>query len=258
MRRLLHQVSALLKGGESQVPMKRFPSKTNSLRALKRLGVEFGTVLDVGVHEQTPELRLEFPQLRHLLFEPASEFFPKIQENYAGTNYELIPAAVSNTDGDGRLKKVSIDGGDVSHSSLVWGDMDADVTVETIRLDTFLKARNEPKPYLLKVDVDGFELPILEGAEGIWDDISCIIVEATQTTFLQRMEFIVSRGFQLFDIIDTCYYYGVFSQSDLVFVSQKVVDKLPRLRPWETEPFTWDQWEPVAGLENLVNNPSES
>jgi FkbM family methyltransferase len=233
--------------------MNRFPSKSNSLHFLKSLGVEIGTVLDVGTHEQTPELRLAFPAQRHILFEPAEEFYPAIAKHYEGLNYELVKAAVSNSDGVGRLKKTAIDGGDVSHSTLVWGDSASDTDVATIRLDTFLQARNEPKPYLLKIDVDGFEIPILEGTEGAWGDIDCVIIEATQVTFLERLQFVISRGFRLFDIVDQCYYSGVFSQADLVFVADRVFQRNAALRPWETQEFAWSKWIPVASFESSIN-----
>ncbi|POO48792.1 FkbM family methyltransferase [Agrobacterium rosae] len=235
--------------------MARFPSKTNALAYMREIGIQFGTILDIGTHAETAELRNAFPNNRHLLFEPAEEFFPKISHNYAGMDYELIPLAVSDIDGIGRLKKTSIDGGDVSHSTLVYAE-DADqpmvIDVKTVRLDTFLTEREEPKPYLLKVDVDGFEVPILRGAERIWQDIDCIIVEATAETMAERLQYIAERGFQLFDIVDQCYYSGVFSQADLIFVSRRLREKNPRLRPWQTEEFNWKKWLPVSDYERLI------
>lgn len=50
--------------------MIRFPSKANMLHFLREAQVSVGTVIDVGAHEQTVELREQFPDLRHILFEP--------------------------------------------------------------------------------------------------------------------------------------------------------------------------------------------
>jgi len=246
--------------------MHRFPSKMNALQQLVDFDVSFGSIIDVGTHAEIPELRQVFPHNRHVLFEPASEFFPRIAANYAGLNWELIPVAVSDTDGEGSLRKSSIDGSEISHSKLEAsmtpdlalreGDLDV-CRVRTVRLDTFFKTRNEPKPYLLKIDVDGFEIPILRGAEGILDDVDCIVIEATMDTFFERFEFIARRGFQLFDIVDQCYYGGVFSQADLVFVSNRLRKSNPRLRPWETESFAWEKWVPVANYETFVPKAEE-
>ncbi len=247
--------------------MRRFPSKSNALRHLNAIGLKFGTIIDVGTHAETPELRIAFPHHRHVLFEPASEFFPKIATNYAGMNWELVPVAVSNADGQGRLEKIAISDGEISHSKLRIGDASAAdlklegqglgiIDIPTVRLDTFFRNRDEPKPYLVKIDVDGFEMPILQGAEGIWQDIDCVIIEATADTFVERLQFVMSKGFHIFDMIDQCYYAGVFSQMDIVLVSDRARRELPRLRPWETEEFAWNKWVPVANYEALL--PKES
>ncbi|MBY0611197.1 MAG: FkbM family methyltransferase [Beijerinckiaceae bacterium] len=249
--------------------MFRFPSKTNALAFLNSIGVEFGSILDVGTHAETPELRAAFPTKRHILFEPAEEFFPRIAANYSGLNFELVPVAVSDVDGVGRLRKVAISDNEISHSMLDFSpeNPEADAAspvktlgrsdIKTIRLDTFMKHRTDPQPYLLKIDVDGYEVPILRGAEGIWDRIDCVIIEATADTFLERFQEVAKHGFHLFDIIETCYYAGVFSQADLVFVSDRLRRANPRLRPWETESFAWEKWVPITSYEGLARAGSQ-
>ncbi len=241
--------------------MKRFPSKTNVLQFLKSSGVTFGSIIDVGTHAETRELRIAFPELRHVLFEPAPEFFEKIEANYAGMNWVLAPVAVSDTDGTGILQKISVDGGEVTHSKLLAyasqvvgteAQRLGIVSIPTTRLDTYFKENREPAPFLLKIDVDGFEMPILRGAEGIWDQIDCVIVEATHTTILDRMTYICQKNFHLMDIIDQCYYGGMFSQVDLVFVSERLRQSNAALRPWETLEFSWDKWIPVANYERFL------
>jgi hypothetical protein len=111
--------------------------------------------------------------------------------------------------------------------------------------------RDDERPYLVKVDVDGYELPILRGAEEIWDDISVLIVEAPLDQFVERLNFVTSRGFRLFDIVDQCYYYDMFSQADLVFIAERYMD-IPALRPWQTRAFSWDGWVPIASFEPVV------
>lgn len=228
-----------------------FPAKMNSLRRLKAAGLQIGTVLDVGAHEQTLELRVELPNVKHVLFEPAEDFHAKIHENYAGMDYELVPLAISNRDGVGSLKKFDIDGGGVSHSTLVDPTVSGASSVVTQRLDTFLGTRYYPGPFLLKIDVDGYEVPILESLGSFCAQVACVIMEATKDTFVERLTALASRGFQLIDIVDVCYYAGVFSQADLICVSSEVA-ATPALRPWETVEFSWKNWVPVAGFESLV------
>jgi FkbM family methyltransferase len=232
--------------------MHRFPSKKNALTFLRESGVDVGTVIDVGTHAETLDLREVFHDKRHILFEPADEFFPAIKKNYEGMDYELAPLAVSNADGVANLRKISIDGGEISHSKIEFGDDPGLVEVPTVRLDTFLRGRDDLKPYLVKIDVDGFEMPILEGIGASWADVSCVIVEATQTTFADRLNYVLGQGFQLFDIVDQCYYGGVFAQADIILVANRLWQN-PRLRPWETLEFAWDHWVPIASFEGLVN-----
>jgi len=229
--------------------MVRFPSKTNTLRFLREAGVPVGTVIDIGVEQETHELRQVFPDRRHILFEPVAEFHEAIRRNYAGMDYFLVPAAASDEVGTGRLHKFAIEGKEVTHARLVEGSNEEKLeTVATLRLDNFLKGRNELKPYLLKLDVDGSELPVMRGCEGIWDDIGCVVIEVNAFNIAERLNFLIAKDFRLFDIVDQCYYYGLFVQADFVFVANKLMDN-ENLKPWETRKFSWEGWLPVANLE---------
>ena len=234
---------------DPSIPAQRstFPCKENAIRRLIKQGLQINTVIDVGVHQDTPELRLGLPDKRHLLFEPVKSFHPSIITNYQGLNYLLVDAAVSNVDGDGWLEEKAIDGGSaITHASLSTSENHSSLKpVKIVRLDTFLSTRKEPGPYLLKIDVDGLEIAVLDSSDGIWNDISCIIIEATRETIVERLNFISQRGFTLFDIVDQCYYYDVFSQVDLIFISNETMKK-PDFRPWETQPFSWSKWQRVT------------
>jgi FkbM family methyltransferase len=232
--------------------MVRFPSKTNTLRFLREAEVPAKTIIDVGAHEETIELRQAFPNLRHILFEPASEFHDALRTNYAGMDYVLVPAALSDQEGTGYLEKRAILSDKVTHAIMVDGTGEGPFDkVPTMRLDSFMNNRDEPKPYLLKLDVDGYEMPIMRGSEGIWDDVSCVVVEVTVPSFAERMNFILSKGFRLFDIVDQCYKNDMFWQADLVFVAEKFMQN-PILRRCETEKFSWEQWVQIASFEEAV------
>lgn len=229
--------------------MKRFPSKFNALATLRNLGVEIGTVLDVGVHEQTPELIAAFGDKRHILFEPVSNFHPMIARNYDGVSCEIVEAGVSNFDGTARLERHIQESGEITHSQIITSVSRDDLPeLPIVRLDTFMMARTETKPYLVKIDVDGVEQEIIEGCRDILQDVAVIIVETTQRNFIDRINILTGLGFHLFDIVDTVYYYGVFHQADLVMVSPQVME-LEGMRPWETRPFDWSQSVHVAMYE---------
>jgi hypothetical protein len=89
------------------------------LRFLRGVGIPVGTIIDVGAREETLESRQAFPDLRHILFEPASEFHDALRTNYASMDYVLVPAALSDQEGRGYLCKIAIGGNKISHSWLV-------------------------------------------------------------------------------------------------------------------------------------------
>jgi FkbM family methyltransferase len=165
----------------------RYPSKADMLRFLRGAGIPVGTIIDVGARKETLELRQAFPDLRHILFEPASEFHDELRTNYASMDYVLVPAALSDEEGRGYLRKIAIDDNKISHSWLVDEASDGSLeTVTTMRLDSFMSTRDDAKPYLLKLDVDGLEIPIMQGSEGIWDDVSCVILELSITATIME------------------------------------------------------------------------
>lgn len=122
-------------------------------------------IVDVGLHEGrfSQEALRQRPQARVIGFEPAKSMQPRLAAAFAGTSrVEWLCYAVSNSRGH-------VDFCDSSDgcSSLV-GDQrpGADMyRVETIRLDDFADERGLSKIELLKIDAEGYDLPVLEGAE---------------------------------------------------------------------------------------------
>ena len=154
----------------TKVESKRFPSKRDSLRILRKLGVDFGCVVDVGVQSCTQELIDVFPDIRHFLFEPVPNYLSSIRKKYENIDYEIFQVAVSDTDGLGELNIRSADSsGNVTHSHVDYGqDMgrpesvrgtDVEkISVPLVRLSSIIREQDLPAPILLKIDVDGHEL----------------------------------------------------------------------------------------------------
>ena len=221
-------------------------TKKESLERLLAAGLRIEAVLDVGVMRETWELREVFPSVKHYLFEPVREFYDEIRANYADIDYELVEIAASDVTGTGNLATKSIFGGEVSHSTLF--DEGAGVppghlasSTPTQRLDDFDRARNLPSDLLLKVDVDGAELKVLGGATGLFPKVSCVVVEASRSSFAPRVQFLTDYGYALVDIVDLCYYRGFFHQCDLIFLKKEMLSE-PRFDPWQQGPFESAAW----------------
>jgi FkbM family methyltransferase len=182
-----------LGGGPKITAADRIPTKLSSLKLLRKGGLRVGTVIDVGVQNETRELTEAFPDKKHLLFEPVIENNEHIKKNYAQIDYELINVAASDKDGEG-LIEVHTHGGSQYTSSLIEPHERVTVNLPHLegyfvtpvahrripqaKLDTIIRKGAYEKPYLLKLDVDGIELKILQGASETLKDTSCVIIEA--------------------------------------------------------------------------------
>jgi FkbM family methyltransferase len=193
--------------------------KQQTLAVLRQRQVPVATVIDVGVLDGTPELLEAYPDRLHLLFEPVAEFAPMIEQRYAHVPHHLVQAAVSESSGETSLSVRSMFGGTgVSHSFMVDQPDAESRTVPKVSLDDWLRSAGIPGPYLLKIDVDGYEMRVLRGAVETLKNTSIVIVEATADDLIERVSFVQEADFKLFDLTEPCYYDDGFWQCDAVLI----------------------------------------
>jgi FkbM family methyltransferase len=188
------------------------------------VGFRPATVIDVGVANGTPGLIETFPDAQHILVEPLIEFEPVLKTLAQRPNVRYVLAAAGRAAGELTLHVNSsfLDG-----SSLFAEDGVAATprVVPIIRLDDL----GLTGPFLLKVDVQGAEIEVLEGAGKILEAAELVILEvslfrfmAEAPDFTDAILFMRSRGFVTYDIfggrlrpLD-----GALAQVDLVFVRE--------------------------------------
>ncbi len=205
----------------------RGPIKNQALRILTNRGIRIGTVLDVGVLTGTPELIAHFPQALHMLFEPVVEFNPQIEQAYSRLAHEIVNAAISDVTGETLLEMyhvVDVPGHGFSHSNVTSQPTAgrAHRTVPGTTLDDFLRDRELPEPYLLKIDIDGHELAAIAGAAETLKKCAVVIVEATIHELPQRISAITAHGFTLFDLAEPCYYDNALWQCDAMLLRDEL------------------------------------
>jgi FkbM family methyltransferase len=227
-----------------------FPNKMNTLTRLKQY-LNFSCVVDVGINTATPELIAQFPTLKHYLFEPMDFYFDTIEKNYRGIDYELFSMALSDEKGTLYLTSTSLThSGIATHSQISNQQSAVDgqkviscKEVEVKRYDQL--SVDVPRNFLLKVDVDGKDLHVLKGFGDEISNAAVIIVETTYSSLSERLAFCISKGFQLFDIIDIIHYGPSLYQCDLVFVRNDLVTD--ELRP-PIQKFDRSLWIPFNSV----------
>lgn len=223
---------------------------TSALQSLREIGVSISTVLDVGAQLETPQLQQVFPDKPHHLFEPNESLLCGLGANYREYERHVHHLALSDTTRQAWQVMVAVTGDEATHSRISpefvnpaenEGVVDCK-PVQVTTLDSLAGDIGKP-PFLLKVDVDGHEIPILRGARETLKDTNIVVIEAPLSQLLERAQFMVDAGFVLFDIVDPSYYCQTLHQVDLVFVRANIVEELDGLRPWQTRDFDWANWQ---------------
>lgn len=190
---------------------------------VSRQGVHPATVVDVGAGAGTPALYRAFPDAYHVLIEPLQEFEPDLRRLVEEWRGEYVPAAVGAERGEATLNV----GGDLYMSSILSvGEADAARTprrVPITTLDALLEERNWAPPYCLKIDVEGYEHAVIEGAQRLLRDTELVIAEVSVSDRFEGgvsaaglIELMSARGFEAVDVIDAAR-SSLGAHADLVF-----------------------------------------
>lgn len=163
---------------------------------LKRLGLDPATVIDVGVGYGTHELWEAFPRARLLLIEPIPDRFGGAAQELARRREgaELVAAAAGAEAGSATITVHRAP--EMSSVLGAWtGDRDGEAReVPVVRVDDAVRERSLPGPYLLKVDVEGAELAVLDGAESVLAETEVVLLEV-------RLFELVPGAAQLHDVV---------------------------------------------------------
>lgn len=171
------------------------------------------TLIDVGVWDGTPDLYAAFPNAFLLLIDPLPAAAPnmeRILRTRSGTHRSV---AVGREHGRSTLNIV---GGDTTASSLhtrVPGSKftaTSSVSVEVESLDDIVLEIDVPDPILLKIDAEGHELAIVQGATSVLARTTCVIAEVSVAErfedgyrFSELVSALADSGFELVDLLTT-------------------------------------------------------
>ena len=182
-------------------------SKGQSLQRALDLGLQPRTVIDVGVATGTNGLYGVFQGVRYVLIEPLAEaepFMRQILEQYPGSI--AINAAAGRAPGEAEF--VVHPG--LSGSSFLLSRKVGEVRkVPVVTVDGVVRQHRLEGPFLLKLDVQGFELEVLEGARETLARTDLVITEVSlwadrkkrpMPRLLDLVSWFDQHGFVVYDI----------------------------------------------------------
>ena len=195
------------------------------------VGVNLSTVLDIGAHDGTwaDTLRRMYPDARVISFEanPAMEDILKTKSHDV-----FAPCALGAKDGQiinfycDRSDPRSTGNSMFCEATTMFRDPLV-VELRTTRLDSIACIQGMHNVDLIKIDVQGAELAVLDGASETLQKTSMVVLEipflaynTNAPLFADVIAYMAARGFRPIDIADLNYCRGVCIQADVLFVRE--------------------------------------
>lgn len=204
------------------------PTLTAALERLARRGEGlFRTVIDVGASDGrwSADALARFPNADYLLMEAQPVHEPALQAfcaRHANVRHVLAAAGA-------RVGEIYFDAGDPFGGLASETPLPANcIRVPVTTIDEQVAQRRLEGPFLIKLDVHGFELPILQGAAQTLERTSVLIIECYNfpmsapgsLMFPEMCRHLSGLGFRPADLFDLCWRDcdGVLWQMDIAFL----------------------------------------
>jgi FkbM family methyltransferase len=181
---------------------------------LRKAGLEPATVIDVGVARGTPNLYDAFPDAHLVLIEPLVEFEEDLKRVARRRGGEYVLAAVGAAPG---RAEIHVNPAMLYESSMLvneWRPSDEHEAlerreIEVTTLDALRADRRWAGPFGLKIDAEGYERQVIEGAATLLPETQFVIAEVSITrpfkggaSFADFITLMDGHGFAVHDLLD--------------------------------------------------------
>ena len=180
---------------------------------LRRRGFAPATVIDVGAGRGTPLLYRVFPDAVHVMIEPLREFeddLRRIAATRRGAQY--LPTAIGAREGTATINVSPDCLLESSLNEVRWREADPAMIAREVpvtTLDDLLAEHGWTGPFAIKIDTEGFEHRVIEGATATLAQTQLVIAEVSVArrfdqsyTFAEFVALMAARGFELCDVLN--------------------------------------------------------
>jgi FkbM family methyltransferase len=202
------------------------------LEDVKARGFEPTRIVDVGAHSAhwSRLAQSQWPDAWFTLIEPQAELKPYLDEFCAHPRARWVEAGAGRELGTSVL---TVDPDDPTSSSFALTEQEAAEAalhdrraLPLITLDSLWSDSLEPPPELVKIDVEGLELDVLQGAQTFLGSTELFVVEVSFYPWLARwpsavevIAFMAERGYVPYDL---CWFLrrpldGALGLADIAF-----------------------------------------
>lgn len=226
VRRFLHRLGVFM--GDGVVHDQHFLDQGKSLMLLRKLGMQPAFALDIGAYhgDWTVHFKSIFPQAKVLMIEPQeskASILCAIAKRYQDS--VLLETCLL-----GRTDNEIVTFYEMETGSSIYAETSpyarTAVSKPLRALDALLAAQQLPLPDFIKIDVQGYELEVLLGAENALSNATAVLIEVSLLPINKGcplikdiMNFFDARGFALMDVTGISRRGdGILCQMDVIFL----------------------------------------
>ena len=209
-----------------------------SISLAKKLRNQKFLILDIGggVGATGKLFNQFFPENKILIFEPVNDNFNEIKSRFLSVpNIETVKYAAGNENSkrpiniasritSSSLLPLASDPGSAVFNTNNLGQTRVE-TIEIVRLDDFL-SKDQNEIGIMKIDVQGFELDVLKGAETTLKRTDIVVLEANNhggyagsAKYFDIDNYMRGHNFTLYDILPSIVDNGKLKEWDMIYMN---------------------------------------